>query len=43
MSALTFTGSLWAVLPGRTAIVGNPGERCSVCKSCKRLVCNDLS
>src|SRR5207249_4951536 len=42
MSAPIFTGSLWAVLPGRTAIVCNPGERCAVCETCKALVCNVL-
>jgi len=42
MSALIFTGSLWAVLPGRTAITGNPGEQCAVCESCKALVCKVL-
>jgi len=35
MSALILTGSLWAVHPGRTAIAGEPGERCAVCESCK--------
>jgi len=39
MSALIFTGSLWAVLPGRTAIAGNPGEQCAICKSCKGFIC----
>jgi hypothetical protein len=27
MSAMILTGNLWAVPPGRTAIVGNPGEQ----------------
>jgi len=42
MSALFFTGSLWAVLPGRTAITGNPGERCVICETCKGLICRVL-
>jgi hypothetical protein len=42
MSALIFTGDLQEVLPGKLAVRGTPGEQCAVCKSCKRLVCNDL-
>ena len=42
MSAPIFTGSLWAVLPGRIAITENPGDRCAVCESCKALVCKVL-
>jgi len=42
MSALIFTGSLWAVLPGGTAITCNPGGQCAVCESCKGLICKDL-
>jgi hypothetical protein len=43
MSALIFTGSLWAVLPGRTAIASKPGGQCAVCESCKAILCNDLT
>ena len=32
-----FIGSLWAILPGRTAIAGKPGEQCAVCESCNAL------
>jgi hypothetical protein len=39
MSASTVTGGLQAVLPGRMAIAGNPGERCAVCESCKAIIC----
>jgi hypothetical protein len=42
MSALIFTGGLQAVLPGRTATVGKPGEQCAVCESCKALICKVL-
>ena len=42
MSALIFTGDLQEVLPGELAVRGEPGKQCAVCKSCKRLVCNDL-
>jgi hypothetical protein len=42
MSALIFTGSLWAVRPERTAIAGKPGGQCAVCESCKALFCKVL-
>src|SRR5882762_3392587 len=42
MSALIFTGSLWAVLPGRAAIAGNQCRQCAVCESCKVLICKVL-
>jgi len=42
MSTLILTGGLQAVLPGTLAVRGNRGERCAVCESCKRIVCNDL-
>jgi hypothetical protein len=42
MSALIFMGGLWAVLPGRTAIVGDPSEQCAVCETCKGIICNVL-
>ena len=42
MSALFFTGSLWAVHPEKTAIVGNPGGQCAVCETCKALICKVL-
>jgi len=42
MSALIFTGSLWAVLPRRTATASKPGEQCAVCESCKGFICRVL-
>jgi hypothetical protein len=42
MSAPIFTGSLWAVLPERTAIICNPGGQCAIGESCKAILCNDL-
>jgi len=43
MSALIFTGGLQAVLPGELAVRGEPGSQCTVCKSCKALVCKVLA
>ena len=37
-----FIGSLWAVLPGRTAFRGKPGEQCAVFESCNALACKVL-
>jgi len=42
MSALILTGGLQAVLPGKLAVRGTPGEQCAVCKPCKRLICTVL-
>ena len=42
MSALILTGGLQAVLPGKLAVRGNPGEGCAVCESCKALFCRVL-
>ena len=43
MSAPIFTGDLQAVLPGELAVRGNPGNQCTVCKSCKCNVCKILA
>src|SRR5215469_9123286 len=42
MSALIFTGSLWAVRPEMIAIAGKPGDQCAVCKSCNGFICKVL-
>jgi len=42
MSALIFTGGLQAVLPGKLAVRGEPGDRCAVCETCKGLICKVL-
>ncbi len=42
MSALIFMGGLWAVLAGTAATVFNPGGQCTVCESCKALICKVL-
>jgi hypothetical protein len=42
MSAPIFMGGLWAVLAGTAATVCTVSEEGAICKSCKRLVCNDL-
>ncbi len=42
MSALFFSGSLWAVHPGTIAIVGNPSDQCAICGPCKGLICKIL-
>ena len=43
MSALIFMGGLWAVLAGTDATVCTAGEQCAICKSCKAILCNDLT
>jgi len=42
MSALIFTGGLQAVLPGTSAVRGEPGEQCAVCETCKAIICKVL-
>jgi hypothetical protein len=42
MSALFFTGSSWAALPGRTAIAAEPGGQCAVCESSYTVTANPL-
>jgi hypothetical protein len=42
MSALIFTGDLQEVLPGTLAVKGVEGDRCTVCESCKGLICKVL-
>ncbi len=43
MSALIFMGDLWALLAGTAATVCTASEGCAICKSCKAILCNDLT